>query len=70
MATDPIDTTPVDRAREAAEVAEQAAADARHAYFQAVAHLVEAHGATATARALELSRARVYQLVDKAHAET
>lgn len=65
-----IDTSTVDQAREHAELVEQEAArmtaEARHAYYSAVAELVAEHGATAVARALGVTRVRVYQLIDKA----
>lgn len=60
-----IDTSTVDTAREAAEAAEQAAADARDGYYRALAVLVDEHGASRAAEALDVSRARIYQLLAK-----
>lgn len=60
-----IDTSTVDAAREAAEHAEVAALEARQRYYAAVAELRTQYGPRATARALGMTEARVYQLTGK-----
>jgi hypothetical protein len=65
-----MDTTAVTQAKATAEHAAEEAARvvdaAQAAYGRAVADLVAEHGATAVARELGVTRARVYQLMAKA----
>lgn len=60
-----IDTSRVEHARRKAETAEAAAARARQAYYREVARLRADHGPRATARALGITEARVYQITAK-----
>lgn len=68
-----MDTTEVTAARAAAEQADREArrlvAEAHAAYGRAVQALIDEHGATAVAAELGVTRARVYQLANKAKSE-